>query len=328
MPKPIIVVGGATEDIIFYTKEGVNLNNSHDLLRQKLLAFEAGAKIKIDRSWPSFGGGAANSAVNFANLGLKCSAFICLGKDDRGRRVKENLKKKGVSLRFISQVKDVETGFSFVLIDHKSKERIIFSARGANSDLKLTTKDSSHLKKAKWIYITSLSGAWLGNLREIFKTKGPLVAWNPGAAQLELGVRVLAPFLAKTEFLFLNKDEAIELALSLPKFKKLTPRHRFFNDPRHLAETIKSLGPKRLVITDGSRGAYYYDGGELYFQPAKKEKKKVDVTGVGDAFNSSVIAGLEIYDGNIKKSLDLAARNAASKIAHLGAQNGLIKLKR
>jgi len=328
MAYSIITIGGATEDIIFYTNEGVNVNNREDLLRQHLLAFEAGAKIKIDRSWPSFGGGAANAAVNFSGLGLKSAALICLGRDDRGQKVKDNLERLGVDTKFLSYDKKLETGFSFVLIDHKSKERIIFSARGANSALKIKPAEIKHLAKAKWLYITSLSGHWLANLKIIFKTKNTLIAWNPGEVQLKAGVKVLSPFLAKTDFLFLNKDEAIELVLSLSKYKRLEKNHKFFQEPLNLLQAIKNLGPKRVVITDGCRGAYYYDGGEVYHQAAAKEKRRIDVTGVGDAFNSSIIAGLEIYQGDIKKALNLAARNSASKIAHLGAQTGLIKLRK
>jgi len=328
MAFSIITIGGATEDIIFYTAEGLELNNRHDLLRQHLLAFEAGAKIKIDRSWPSFGGGAANAAVNFVGLGLKTAAYLCLGRDFRGQQVRDNLKRRGVETKLINYSEHQATGFSFVLIDHKSKERIIFSARGANADLKIKPDDLKMFRRAKWLYITSLSGAWQFNLKEIFKVKGPQIAWNPGEVQIKAGASRLKSFLAKTDFLFLNKDEAIELALSLPKFRHLHPHHHFFEKIENIVTIIKGLGPKRLVITDGRIGAYYYDGGALYFQKAVKEKKKVDVTGVGDAFNSSVIAGWELYDNDIKKAMNLAARNAAAKIAHLGAQSGLLKLRK
>jgi len=40
MKYDIITIGGATEDITFYTKEGVLIDNKKDVLRQKLLAFE------------------------------------------------------------------------------------------------------------------------------------------------------------------------------------------------------------------------------------------------------------------------------------------------
>ena len=51
MKNDFITIGGATEDITFYTTEGVVIDNSKDLLRQKLLAFEYGAKIKIDAAY-------------------------------------------------------------------------------------------------------------------------------------------------------------------------------------------------------------------------------------------------------------------------------------
>jgi sugar/nucleoside kinase (ribokinase family) len=53
----------------------------------------------------------------------------------------------------------------------------------------------------------------------------------------------------------------------------------------------------------------------------------VDTTGIGDSFNSSFLAGLEIYKGDIQKSLELGAKNSASVISQQGAQNGLLTIK-
>jgi len=49
MKYQIITIGGATRDITFFTKEGILIDNHRDVLRQKLLAFEYGAKIRVDR---------------------------------------------------------------------------------------------------------------------------------------------------------------------------------------------------------------------------------------------------------------------------------------
>jgi len=46
------------------------IDNKQDILRQKLLAFEYGAKINSEKVVHGFGGGAANTAVSFASLGL------------------------------------------------------------------------------------------------------------------------------------------------------------------------------------------------------------------------------------------------------------------
>ena len=58
----LVTVGGATVDISFYSKEG-ELISTGNIIKQKLLAFEYGAKIVADRVFTTFGGGCSNAAV-------------------------------------------------------------------------------------------------------------------------------------------------------------------------------------------------------------------------------------------------------------------------
>ena len=53
----IVSVGGATVDILFYSKEG-ELISTGNIAKQKLLAFEYGDKILADRVFYTCGGGA------------------------------------------------------------------------------------------------------------------------------------------------------------------------------------------------------------------------------------------------------------------------------
>ncbi|MCD4694301.1 carbohydrate kinase family protein, partial [bacterium] len=119
-----------------------------------------------------------------------------------------------------------------------------------------------------------------------------------------------------------NKDEAIELVISHKDYKKKT--NRFLNNSNNLLKCLKEMGPSIVVITKGKDGADCYDGNKFYHQKSLVKTIKVDTTGVGDAFNSSFVAGLEIYKGDIKKSLKLGAKNSASVITKQGAQNGLL----
>ena len=320
-----IAIGGATRDISFFTDQGLLIDNPHDILRQKLLAFEYGAKIRVDHFNYTYGGGAANAAVNFANFGLKAACLAAVGKDENGKAIIKNLQERGVSPRLVKKLDKENSGFSFVLISEG--ERIIFTERGANGELTISPADLEAIKNAKNIYISSLSGNWLSILKKVFplvRRYGIKVSWNPSEAQYSAGLGKLAPFLEDTYMFSVNKDEAIELALISLGDKKLN--HRFLNDERNLLKIIKGFGPKIAVVTSGSKGAYAYDGHDFYYQPILKEKKRIDTTGVGDVFNSTLAAGLEIYQGDIQKALLLGAKNTASKIAHLGAQNGLIKI--
>lgn len=314
-----ITIGGAAEDITFYTSEGVLIDNKKDLTKQKLLAFEYGAKIKIDKSFSGFGGGAANAAVCFSRLGFKSACLCAVGDDDRGQRILDNFKREGVDTALTKQVKNFATGFSFLLVG-PDNEHICFSNRAANDQLAITNYELRIMEKAKWIYLTSLSGKWQANLAKIFSVRGPKIAWNPGHRQIITGVKALEQYLKKTACLIVNKDEAVELALSDKKNSALN-----LNNQKNLLRALKSCGPEITVITNGRQGADALANGKIYHQPIVKEKQRVDTTGVGDAFGSSFIAGLELYGGDIKKSLLLAAKNSAAEVSEQGAQNGLLR---
>ena len=319
-----VTIGGTTRDVSFFTDQGVMLDNRRDILRQELLAFELGAKIKVDKFHYSYGGGAANAAVCLANFGFKTACLAPVGDDESGRLIIKNLAVRQVNTSLMAKIKGQESGSSFILID-PSGERIIFAQRGANVQLSLGPKQLAAVKKSRNVYIASLAGAWTANLRRTFAaaSSGQNIFWNPGMTQLKGGLKALSPFLKRTSVLSLNKDEATELIVN-SSFKKGLSRS-FLDKTENLLRLIKEAGPQIVVVTLGPAGVMVYDGQQFYFRNAIKDKRRVDSTGVGDIFNSTFAAGFNLFSGDIKKSLDLARRNAAAKVAHLGAHNGLLK---
>ncbi|MCK5510863.1 carbohydrate kinase family protein [Candidatus Parcubacteria bacterium] len=316
-----ITIGGATEDITFYTNEAIIIDNKNDILAQKLMAFEYGAKLKIDRSYSTFGGGASNAAVCLSKLGFKTAAIVALGGDNRGKDIILNFKKNKVNTNFVQQIKAHETGFTFFIVGN-DKEHVGFSNRAANTKLSIGAKELKEMDKAKYIYLTSLSGKWREILKNVFKTKAK-IAWNPGHIQLHAGIKSINKFLKKTYILTVNKDEAIELVTSNPAHKKKDKK--FLNEIPNLLKAIKNYGPEIVVITNGKYGAYAYDGEKVYCQKILKEKKRMDTTGVGDAFGSTFAAGMELFKGDIKKAMLAGVKNTASVIGWQGAQNGLLR---
>jgi len=320
----IITIGGVTKDISFHVSEGLIINNHRDLLRQELLAFERGAKIKVEKFHHLFGGGAANAAINFAKSGFEVSCAAAIGNDHEGQEVLNNFKKHKIKTDLISVEKGAETGFSFVLVE-KEGARIIFANRCANDNFFLKETVATKLKKADWIYLTSLGQYWEKTLKLLLKDKNLRLAWNPGEMQYSLGGAVLAPYLKRTELLLMNFDEAIELVASFPAYRH--QNRSFFLRVENLLAALKSFGPKIVVITSGEKGADAFDGSDFYHQNIEKEQKKVDTTGIGDVFNSSILIGLILKNGNLREALKAAAKNSAAKIGHLGAQNGIIDLR-
>jgi len=322
MNKKIITLGGATEDITIYPREAKVLDNKEDLLRQKLIAFEYGAKIFVDDMISSFGGGSANSAVSFSNLGFSSSIITALGKGERAKKIKANLKDKGVNISYILNSSNYLSPHTLLIIGPKG-EHVAFVYRGSKVDLKLNKKTLKAIELADWLYVTSLSKPWKSMLSQALNV-AKKVAWNPGSEQLKAGASVLKKYFKKTKVLCLNKDEAIELVISDKRYKN--KNNSFFNN-NNLLKIIKEMGPEIVVITLGRSGSIAYDGKKIYNQEIIKEQRRVDTTGVGDAHNSAFVYGLELYDGDIQKALILGARNSASVISAQGAQNGLLKKK-
>lgn len=321
MKYDFITIGGATEDITFYTKEGIIIDNKEDVLRQKLLAFEYGAKLKIDKAYSTFGGGATNAAVCLARLGFKVASLVAVGNDDRGDSIIKNLRRHKVDTRLVQRKKGAESGFSFLLVA-QNNEHIVFSNRAANRRLLIANSDLKNLNNAKLVYVTSLSGKWHEVLQKVFQVKKAKIAWNPGHIQLHTGVEVIGKYLKKTAVLVINKDEAIELVISDQRYRNKD--NRFLNNIKNLLKAIKDWRPKIVVITNGKYGADAYNGERFYHQEILKERRRLDTTGVGDAFGSTFVAGLELFHGDIQKAMWLSVKNTASVIGEQGAQNGLL----
>ncbi|HTX87196.1 MAG TPA: carbohydrate kinase family protein [Candidatus Nanoarchaeia archaeon] len=326
MKYDFIAVGGAVEDITFYTEEGVMIDNKDDLLKQKLVGFELGAKIRVEDISRFPGGGANNAAVCLARLGFKAALLAAVGEDETGKKLIKNLAENGVDTRLVKVLRGEETGFSFVVIN-KNREHVIFVYRGANSSLEVLPLEAELMRYSKWLYVASLSGKWEKVLDKVFGVKDALVAWNPGNVQLAAGAGRLRKYMKNTAVFMVNKDEAIELALSAGKNKN--KGRSFFNDIKNLLLALKDLGPAGVLITDGARGADFYDGEIFYHQNSLRvpEAKIADTTGVGDSFCATFIAGLEMYEGDYEKAMKLAMKNSAANLREAGAQNGLLSIK-
>ncbi len=88
----IVTIGGAMRDIYFYTDEGLIIDNPKDPLREKLIAFELGAKIYIKEVYLGAGGGASNTAAGMARLGLKIATITRVGQDREGDELIKDMK--------------------------------------------------------------------------------------------------------------------------------------------------------------------------------------------------------------------------------------------
>ena len=90
-----------------------------------------------------------------------------------------------------------------------------------------------------------------------------------------------------------------------------------------MLKKLKVSGNRIVVITDGGRGAYVYDGKEFYICPVY-ESPVVSTLGAGDAFASTFFASLKETGKDIGKSLMYASVESSSVVSKFGATEGLI----
>jgi len=319
----VVTIGGAVQDITFYTSAGKVIATPQNLTAQRLLAFEYGAKISTREVYFGFGGGAANVAVGLSRLGRKTAVVCRVGNDELGSETLKNFLRQKVDRRSVQRDRQTRTGVSCIIsADRQDREHTIFLYRSANEQLNLT---SASVPPANWYYLASLSGShWFQNIGAAFAAKhkhAAQLAWNPGTTQLAAGRLLLVPFLRQTDVLIMNKDEAIELVLSGITLGRRNPR--VLNRPVYLLNILQEWGPKVVVITQGKQGAWAYDGKKIYHQKNVRSKV-VDTCGVGDSFSAGLLAGLMESRGEVGRALRWGALNAGANASAEGAQNGLL----
>ncbi len=265
-------------------------------------------KIPIEQLKFTLGGNACNNAVGSSRLGLKAAFYSIIGDDDSGRRILEQVQKERVSSEYVTVHKGKPTNYSVVLT-YKTERTILVYHYPRNYAL-------PHLAPSKWIYLTSMGKGFEKihrNLFEQLKLNGTKLAFNPGTHQLLAGRKVLEPIFKVCSVLILNKEEAL-MVLGHPTTTPI----------KEIARSLRELGPDTVVVTDGARGAYGFDGHRCYYMKVMPSKV-VQRTGAGDSFSTGVVAAL-FYGKSLSEALQWGTANAASVIEHVGPQTGLLNI--
>ena len=255
-------------------------------------------------------GNSANAAVAAARLGLKSAYVGNVGADQNGKDCINAFKSENVCAKFIKIHKDKKTNYHYVLWFKDERTILIKHEEFAY--------EMPHIGSPKWIYLSSLGENSLPFHQEIenylkFHPETNL-AFQPGTFQIKFGKGKLAGLYRMTKVFICNLQEAQRI-LGTKEDK-----------PLELMRMMSWLGPKILVITDGTKGAYAYNGNDAWFMPPYPDPKPpFERTGAGDAFSSTFVAGLAMGK-TIEESLMMAPINSMSVVQKIGAQAGLLTL--
>lgn len=314
----VICVGSASKDIFFPTGEGVFLHTPEDIEAQEKVAFEVGAKYQIEDRYEAVGGVAANDAQGLARLGLRVACHSCLGDDQIGAWVREELAKEKVDTSLLRLAKGAQSDLSAILVFTQNGERTIFFNRDANEKLIV---DSASLRQTEWLFVSALNGEWQENLRAVLrahKDYGLRLAVNPGQRNMRDDVETVLEAVKQADVLLVNKDEAIALVKHIREAS-----YEELNDEAFLVESLYEYGAKTVALTDGLRGAWGFDGSDFLFASVIKQKA-VDSTGAGDAFGSGFLAA-RVKGLGLETSMRWGIANGSNVVRFYGAREGLLR---
>ena len=260
------------------------------------------------------GGKGCNQAVAIARLGGRVNFISKVGKDSYGELALKTLKQNNIKIENVIQDKDLQTGVAGILVDQNSGKNAINVIVGAPSTLKIIEieKKINLIKKSK-ILLTQLEvpkDVTLYCLR-VAKENGCITILNPAPAS-----EINKEFYKNVDFFTPNETEA-EFYTGI----KITNE----KEAKQAAEKLINFGIKKVVITLGEKGLFYYDGKQEIYLKAFPVKA-IDTTGAGDAFNGGLAFGIS-KNKKIKECLELANKVAGISTTKLGAGDSMPLLK-
>lgn len=255
-------------------------------------------------------GNAANASVAAARLGLSTALRAYVGADAYGRECLDVLAREHVDTRYMMIEPGKNTNYHYVLWYQNERTILVKHEEFSYSVPELASDPS-------WMYLSSLAAnslAYHQGLMQLLKERpGIKLAFQPGTFQMKLGVDALRGLYERTELFVCNKEEAGRI-LGTDDIEDLG------GNLRALAE----LGPRYVVITDGTNGAYAFDGEQQYYVPMYPDTRApFERTGAGDAFASTVTAAMAMGE-TFERALLWGPINSMSVVQEIGAQKGLL----
>lgn len=253
-------------------------------------------------------GNSANAAVSASRLGLKSSLLANIGDDSNGMDCVKVLQEENVGTQFIAVNKNKKTNYHYVLWYMDDRTILV---KHENFDYKLYD-----FNNPKWVYLSSLGENSLNFHKEleVYLNDHPEIklAFQPGTFQMKFGREALSGIYKRSNLFLCNKEESQRILVTSE------------GNIKNLLKMMATLGPKIVVITDGVKGAYSYDGKEtLFIPPYPDPKPPVQRTGAGDAFSSTFTVALALGK-TVREAMMWAPINPMSVVQKIGARAGLL----
>jgi sugar/nucleoside kinase (ribokinase family) len=272
----------------------------------------AGELVTVPELVLNIGGGAANTAVDLARLGVRASVRARLGDDIFGRFTTETLEANNVETASLIIDPELPTSQTLV-VNVRGEDRRFIHCVGANSGFVAADLDAvlepppRVLHIGYFLILPRLDAAQLAERFARARLAGTVTLLDVATPGPGAYLEPLEVVLPHTDVFVPNTDEA-ELILGE-------------SDPVRQALAFHEMGARRVVITRGEHGVVSVSE-NLRVKLSTYPISFVDGSGGGDAFNAGYIVGL--LEGRSElECLKLASAVGASCVRAVGTTAGV-----
>ena len=309
--KKILGVGTALVDVICQVED--NIISDLNLSKGSMTLIEESQIQNIRSNFTNpliTSGGSVCNTVHELNFGSHEASFYGKVSDDEyGNAFIQDLEKANISFKGVSRKSDLPTGCCNILVSPDG-ERTMATHIGIGSQLQPDEVSENILDNIDHMYMESylwdheLTKKTLKKFGDIAKSKN-----------VEISLSLSDPFCVDRHRDELNNFIKENVNLVFCNFDEA----KMFSQSETMADVssfFKDYG-KKIVMTSGAEGAYFFYNDDVSHQPSKKIENVIDTTGAGDNFAAGF---LDFYLSG--KSVDEALINGNTRAVEVIQQLG------
>ena len=309
--KKILGVGTALVDVICQVED--NIISDLNLSKGSMTLIEESQIQNIRSNFTNpliTSGGSVCNTVHELNFGSHEASFYGKVSDDEyGNAFIQDLEKANISFKGVSRKSDLPTGCCNILVSPDG-ERTMATHIGIGSQLQPDEVSENILDNIDHMYMESylwdheLTKKTLKKFGDIAKSKN-----------IEISLSLSDPFCVDRHRDELNNFVKENVDLVFCNFDEA----KMFSQSETMADVssfFKDYG-KKIVMTSGAEGAYFFYNDDVSHQPSKKIENVIDTTGAGDNFAAGF---LDFYLSG--KSVDEALINGNTRAVEVIQQLG------
>lgn len=267
-----------------------------------------GETIHASEHFTAGGGKGANQAVAAKRAGAQTAFIGAVGNDAAGNMMLDLLAQEKIDITAVSILDHQSTGQAFITVDNHGENSIMIYS-GANNgftveDVKknqATIRDSDFIIAQFESDIESTIEAFTIARHADVKT-----ILNPAPALVNIPERLLK----LTDMIIPNEIET-EMMTGMAVTDEASLKEA--------ADYLHRLGIEVVIITIGSKGAFYDFNGESAIIPAYKVKA-VDTTAAGDTFIGALASLLKKDYSNLVEAIQYGNKASSLTVQRFGAQ--------